>query len=92
MLKDEQLAELEALGTTAVRAKLIQSPHLNRGAMVHGLKSGDLRRSDVEAWLEEKYAEERDAHNRMLRWVRIAAWTIIGSMSVGIAAKIIGWL
>ena len=36
MLTDEQRAELEALGTTAVHTKLIQS-RLNRGAMVHGL-------------------------------------------------------
>ena len=89
MLNDEQLAELEALGTTAVRAKLIQSQQ-SRDASFHAFKSGELKRSDVEAWLEEKYAEERDTQNRMLPWIKIAAWTIIGSVAVGIAAKVIG--
>lgn len=40
MLTNEQRAELEALGTTAVHTKLIQSC-LNQGAMVQGLKYGD---------------------------------------------------
>ena len=91
MLKDEQLAELEALGTTAVRAKLIQSRQ-SRDASVHAFKSGELNRSDVEAWLEERYAGERDVQNSMLRWIKIAASTITGSVAVGIAAKVIGWL
>ena len=91
MLNDEQLAELEALGATAVRAKLIKSRQ-SRDASVHAFKSGELKSSDVEAWLEEKYAEERDMQHRMLRWIKIAAWTIIGSVAVGIAAKVIGWL
>ena len=63
MLTDEQCAELEAIGITAVRTKLIQS-RLNRGGIVHGLKSGDLRCSDVEAWLAKtkrckKVSDER---------------------------------
>jgi hypothetical protein len=72
MLNDEQLAELEALGITAVGAKLIQSQQ-SRDASFHAFKSGELKRSDVEAWLEEKYVEERDTHNRMLPWIKIAA-------------------
>ena len=93
MLKDEQRAELEALGITGVRTKLIQS-RLNRGAMVHGLKSGDLRRSDVEAWLEEKYAEEivlqkstrRAANSNLAFWMLISV--VVG---ITIAAVFTFW-
>ena len=42
MLNDEQLAELEALGATAVRAKLIKSRQ-SRDASVHAFKSGELK-------------------------------------------------
>ena len=81
MLKNEQLAELEELGATAVRAKLIQSRQ-SRDASVHAFKSGELNRSDVEGWLEEKFAEKRDLQNSMRRWINIAAAsTITGTVT-----------
>jgi len=56
MLTSEQIAELEALGTASVRLKLF----LIRGhqaAFMHGFNSGDLKRSDVEAWLVGRYSQ-----------------------------------
>jgi hypothetical protein len=79
MLTDEQRAELEALGITAVRTKLIQS-HLNRGGIMRGLKSGDLRCSDVEAWL----AEDKEMQESKRRAANLVLWALI-SVLVGIA-------
>jgi hypothetical protein len=79
MLTDEQRAELEAIGITAVRTKLIQS-RLNRGGIVHGLKSGDLRCSDVEVWL----AEDKEMQESKRRAANLALWALI-SVVVGIA-------
>jgi hypothetical protein len=86
MLTSEQRAELEALGTAGVRIKLFL--RRRRAEFVHGFKSGDLKRSDIEAWLAEKYAQT----NPQVLGIRIVA-LMIAAVVLGIAiANLSFWL
>jgi hypothetical protein len=78
MLTSEQRAELDALGTAGVRIKLFLVRR--RAEFVHGFKSGELKRSDVEAWLLEKYSQR----NTPSRRTKILALTILVAAILGI--------
>lgn len=87
-LTEKQRAELEALGPETVRIKLLQSG-ADPGASVHGFVTGPYRaltRSDVEAWLPEKSAQEATERRRTLRWAIIAGVAAIAGVLVSIAA------
>ena len=80
MLTSEQIAELEALGTASVRQKLF----LFRGhqaEFMHGFNSGDMKRSDVEAWLLEKHSQRHTS----FRKTKIVALTMLVAVVLGIA-------
>jgi hypothetical protein len=84
MLTDEQRAELEAFGITAVRTKLNQS-HLDRGGMMHGLKSGNLRCGDVEAWLAEKI-EMQESKRRAAKYALCALISVVVGIAIAFFA------
>jgi hypothetical protein len=97
LLNEEQRAELEALGPENIRVKL-NSSGAGRGADVAGFKSGRLSagyltRGDVEDWLSEQYVAEAKDRKSTLRWAKIAGWSAIVGVAVGITAIIVSiWL
>jgi hypothetical protein len=81
MLTDVQHAELETLGVSSVRLKLLQGGP-GRGASISGFKCGDITRGDIEDWLIEKNIEETAIQQGTLRWAKIAGWAGIISVVV----------
>jgi len=80
MLTREQIAELEALGTASVRLKLFLFRR-RRVEFVRGFNSGDMKRSDVEAWLLEKHSQRHTPFRR----TKNVALTILVAAVLGIA-------
>jgi hypothetical protein len=80
MLTSEQIAELEALGTASVRLKLFLFRR-RRAEFLRGFNSGDLKRSDVEAWLLEKYSQRHTPFRR----TKIVMLTMLVATALGIA-------
>jgi hypothetical protein len=90
VLTTDQRAELEALGPETVRVKLLRSG-VGRTALVPGLDTAPLR-WDVESWLAEKSKQEVTQQGQTLRWAKIARWSAIIGVGVGIAAIIVAIL
>jgi hypothetical protein len=80
MLTSEQTAELEALGTASVRLKLFLFRR-RRAEFLRGFKSGDLKRSDVEGWLAEKYSQRHMPFRR----TKFVVLTMLAAAALGIA-------
>ena len=88
-LTPEQRDELEALGAATVRVKLVQAG-AGRWTTLVGFKTGEngkgLSRGDVEDWLIEKAKEERLVEASTLRWAKIAGWSAIIGVVLGLVA------
>jgi hypothetical protein len=88
-LTADQRAELETLGPATVRIKLVQAG-AGRWTSLVGFKTGEdgnrLTRGDVEDWLIEKAKEERDMQRSVLRWSKIAGWSAIVGVVLGLLA------
>jgi len=82
-LTDVQHAELETIGASSVRFKLLQGGP-GRGASISGFKCGDITRGDIEDWLIEKNVEETALQRGTLRWAKIAGWAGILAVIVTI--------
>jgi hypothetical protein len=80
MLTSEQTAELEALGTASVRLKLFLFGR-HGAEFLRGFNSGDLKRSDVEAWLLEKHSQRHTRYRR----TKMVVLTMFVAAVLGIA-------
>ena len=74
MLTVQQRAELETLGPSSVRLKLIQDD-AGREASISGFECGDITCGDIDDWLVEKHFENIARQQGLLRWAQIFGWT-----------------